>query len=193
MQKECVLVTLFLLERSLPAVVLCLSLFLSELRRVYCRVVQHTSSSYQLVSKYGLISGRYQYNQLNGVDQDMSGIPRMTVLEARNAPKVSFPKIVADMNSRGAISAEQRAGRGRRMQNTIEEENRREAIAARRCARSLTGDEIEVNRPATRRPQAPSSSPTAGPSARNTAKRGGNASTQGSRGGSRRGRSAGLT
>ena len=144
-----------------------------ELRRVYYRVVQHTRGGYQLISRYGLISGRYQHNQLNGVDQDMPDIPRMTVMEARNAPKVTFPKIIADMNNRQAVSAEQRAGRGRREQAMAEGEARREAVAARRRARSTTGDEIEVDRPATRRRRAASSSPSAGPSARNTAKRGG--------------------
>ena len=70
-----------------------------ELRRVYCRVVQHTHGGYQLVSRYSLISGQHQHNQLNSINQDILDIPRMTVIEARNAPKVTFPKIVADMNS----------------------------------------------------------------------------------------------
>jgi hypothetical protein len=43
----------------------------------------------------------------------------MTAIEARNAPKVSFPKIVANMNNRRAISAEQRVGRGKRLNNVL--------------------------------------------------------------------------
>jgi hypothetical protein len=126
----------------------------------------------------------------------MPEIPRMTVIEARNAPKVSFPKVIADINSRGAISAKQRAGRGRREQAVAEGEARREAVATRRRARSATGDEIKVNRPVTRpvtrRRWAVSLSSSAGPSARNTARKGGGkASTRSTRGVSRRSRSVG--
>ena len=77
------------------------------------------------------------------------------------------------------MSAEQRAGRGRREQATAEGEARREAVATRRRIRSATGDEIEVDRPLTRRRRALSSSPTAGPSARNAARGRGRGSIRG--------------
>ena len=122
----------------------------------------------------------------------MPEIFRMTIIEARNALKVHFPKIVADMNNLGAINAEQRAGWRIRTQNAVEEEIRRDAVAARRRARSVTGDEIEMIRPVIRRRLAASSGPIAGPSARNTARRRDRASIRGRGGRSTRSGECGL-
>ena len=61
----------------------------------------------------------------------MLDIPHMTVIEARNAPKVTFPTIVADMNSRQAVSAKQCAYWGRREQAMAKGEARCEAVATR--------------------------------------------------------------
>ena len=46
-----------------------------ELRRVFCRVVQHTASGYQLNTKWGLLNHRYPHSELNGVEEDNGEIP----------------------------------------------------------------------------------------------------------------------
>jgi hypothetical protein len=112
----------------------------------------------------------------------------MTIIEARNAPKVTFPKIVAIINSHGVISGEQRARRGRREQAAAKGEARRKAVATRRSAQSATGDEIKVNLPLTRRRRATSLSPSAGLLARNAARGRGRALTRGRGGRSTRSR-----
>jgi hypothetical protein len=49
-----------------------------EQRRVFCRVVQHTRGGYQLTTKWGLLSGRFQHTELNRVNTDDGDIPHMT-------------------------------------------------------------------------------------------------------------------
>jgi hypothetical protein len=82
-----------------------------ELRRVFCRVVQHTRTGYQLNTVWGLLSGRFSHNQLNGVENDIGDIPCLTVQAANTKPKIGLAKVVAMMNNRGPISTVQRAGR----------------------------------------------------------------------------------
>ena len=86
---------------------------LGEVRRVFCRVVQHTRGGYQLTTKWGLLTGRFQHIELNRVDHDIGvdEIPKLTVQEAKKAKKLALPAMAAYMNSRGAISGMQRKGR----------------------------------------------------------------------------------
>src|SRR3979490_747768 len=85
-----------------------------ELRRVLCRVVQHTFGGYQLNTKWGLLNYRYPHSELNGVEEDNSEIPHLTVQEAKKAKKITLNMVVSQMNSRDPIWATQRAGRKRR-------------------------------------------------------------------------------
>jgi hypothetical protein len=119
---------------SIVSLVIPLNIRLSgELRRVFCRVVQHTPGGYQLNTKYGLLNHRYPHSELNGVDEDKGEIPHLTVQEAKKAKKITLNMVVSQMNSRDPIWATQRAGRKRR-------QGQRE---------HLEGDtiEVEVNRP----------------------------------------------
>ena len=119
---------------SIVSLVIPLNIRLSgERRRVFCRVVQHTASGYQLNTKYGLLNHRYPHSELNGVDEDNGEIPRLTVQEAKKAKKITLNMVVSQMNSRDPIWATQRAGRKRR-------QGQRE---------HLEGDtiEVEINRP----------------------------------------------
>jgi hypothetical protein len=51
-----------------------------ELRRVYARVIQYIRGGYQLSTKWGLISGRFQHNQLNnGAGSLQPEIPSLTL------------------------------------------------------------------------------------------------------------------
>ena len=54
-----------------------------ELRRVNCRVIQHTTAGYQLNTKWGLLSGRFAHSDLNGVDDEVDEIPKLTVQEQK--------------------------------------------------------------------------------------------------------------
>jgi hypothetical protein len=85
-----------------------------ELRRVLCRVVQHTAGGYQLNSKWGLLNHRYPHSELNGVDEDNGEVSHLTVQEAKKSKKVTLNEVVSKMNSREPIRATQRAGRKRR-------------------------------------------------------------------------------
>ena len=50
---------------SIVSLVIPLNIRLSgELRRVFCRVVQHTAGGYQLNTKYGLLNHRYPHSEL---------------------------------------------------------------------------------------------------------------------------------
>ena len=116
-----------------------------ELRRVYCRVIQHTRAGYQLNTKWGLITGRHQHSQLNGVDSDIEDISRLTIQQANQEPKLSFAKIVELMNSRGPIRAQQRAGRrGKRTRQEQEGDGDESGGAG-------TEDVIAVEQPLARR------------------------------------------
>jgi hypothetical protein len=108
-----------------------------ELRRVFCQVVQHTASRYQLNTKYGLVNHRYPYSDLNGVDKDNGEIPHLTVQEAQKAKKITLNIVVSQMNSRDPIWATQRAGRKRRQGQC--EHSEEDTI------------KVEVNRPIRRR------------------------------------------
>jgi hypothetical protein len=49
-------------------------------KNIFCRVIQYTKTSYQLNSVYGLVSGRFQHQELNTIDK-MAGqgvIPNLT-------------------------------------------------------------------------------------------------------------------
>jgi hypothetical protein len=96
-----------------------------ELRRVYCRVVQHTRGGYQLNTAWGLLSGRYPHDQLNGLETDTGEIPRLTVQASQTASKITLANAVASMNARGPISTAQRAGRkkllGKRKHSAVSE------------------------------------------------------------------------
>ena len=85
-----------------------------ELRRVLCRVVQHTAGGYQLNSKWGLLNHRYPHSELNGVAEDNGEVSHLTVQEAKKSKKVTLNEVVSKMNSREPIRATQRAGRKRR-------------------------------------------------------------------------------
>jgi hypothetical protein len=148
-----------------------------ELRRVYARVIQHTRGGYQLSTKWGLISGRFQHSQLNdGAGSLQPEIPSLTPQQAQSTAKFSLAKIVERMNDRGPVNTLQRAGRARaaaRTNQRIEEENIAQArrVRARAEAGSPgTGDEIEAQVLPARRRRIGSSSPSAGPAARSTAR-----------------------
>jgi hypothetical protein len=85
-----------------------------ELRRLFCRVVQHTRAGYQLNTQWGLLSGRFQHTQLNGVDNDFGDIPDLSVHEAKNQQKFKLTEVVAKCNARGPIRSAQRAGQKKR-------------------------------------------------------------------------------
>jgi hypothetical protein len=84
-----------------------------EPRRLLCRVVQHTRGAYQLVSKYGLISGRFQHFRLNGSALELPEIFVLTVKEADKASNLELTKVVQLLKNRGPIGAVQRAGQKR--------------------------------------------------------------------------------
>ena len=140
--------------------------------------MQHTRVGYQLNTKYSLISGRHQYNQLNSSNSSiLLEIPTLTPTEAVYTPKFSFAKVVELQNNRGPINSMQRASRARaerRTRQQVEEENRalaRVAIARIQAGSPGTGDEIEAEQPSTRRRRIGSSSPSTSLVARNTTKR----------------------
>ena len=85
-----------------------------ELRRVFCRVVQHTPGGYQLNTKWGLLNHRYPHSELNGIEEDNGEIPHLTIQEAKRVKKITLNVVVSQMNSRDPIWATQRAGRKRR-------------------------------------------------------------------------------
>jgi len=86
-----------------------------ELRRLFCRVVQHTRAGYQLNTQLGLLSGRFQHSQLNGVDSDSGDIPDLSVQKAKNEQKFKLSEVVAKLNARGPIRSIQRAGQKKRL------------------------------------------------------------------------------
>ena len=51
----------------------------SKLQRVNCQVIQHTTTGYQLNTKQGLLSGRFAYSDLNGVDDEVNKILKLTM------------------------------------------------------------------------------------------------------------------
>ena len=111
-----------------------------ELRRVLCRVVQHTAGGYQLNSKWGLLNHRYPHSELNGVDEDNGEVSHLTVQEAKKSKKVTLNEVVSKMNSREPIRATQRAGRKRRQgQRGHQEMDTMDTI------------EVEIEGPVTRR------------------------------------------
>jgi hypothetical protein len=111
-----------------------------ELRRVLCRVVQHTAGGYQLNSKWGLLNHRYPHSELNGVDEDNGEVSHLTVQEAKKSKKVTLNEVVSKMNSREPIRATQRAGRKRRQgQRGYQEMDTMDTI------------EVEIEGPVTRR------------------------------------------
>ena len=115
MRKGNTLATKVFARDSIVSLVIPLNIRLSgEQRRVFCRVVQHTASGYQLNTKYGLLNYRYPHSELNGVDEDNGEIPHLTVQEAKKAKKITLNMVVSQMNSRDPIWATQRAGRKRR-------------------------------------------------------------------------------
>jgi hypothetical protein len=85
-----------------------------EMRRIFCRVIQHTRGGYQLNTKWGLLSNRFPHSELNGVDIDSGEISQLTVQEARHAKKIKLSEAVGKMNSRSSVRASQRAGQKRR-------------------------------------------------------------------------------
>ena len=109
---------------------------LGELRRVFCRVVQHTPGGYQLNTKWGLLNHRYPHSELNGIEEDNGEIPHLTIQEAKKVKKITLNAVVSQMNSRDPIWATQRAGRKRRQGQREHEEDT---------------IEVEVNRPIRRR------------------------------------------
>ena len=82
-----------------------------ELRRVFCRVVQHTPGGYQLNTKWGLLNHRYPHSELNGIEEHNGEIPHLTIQEAKKVKKITLNAVVSQMNSRDPIWATQRAGR----------------------------------------------------------------------------------
>lgn len=151
-----------------------------EVRRVFCRVIQHTHAGYQLNTKFGLLSGRYQHRELNGVDNDIPDISMLTPTQAKTATKHTLTKIVQLINNRGPIRAQQRNARGKRQRDEIGEEGRENAGGDRDLESAGTGDIIVVQQPQRRRRRiaapAVNSSPSAAPAARTIAKRGGRSS-----------------
>jgi hypothetical protein len=67
------------------------------------------TGGYQLTSKWDLISGRYPYNQLNGIDDNIKEIQKLTPTEADKAKKKYLAEMVALMNNRGLVRFAQRA------------------------------------------------------------------------------------
>jgi hypothetical protein len=96
----------------------------SEVKRVFCRVIQHTRAGYQLNTKFGLISRRHQHRQLNKVDSDMPKITCLTITQANSTQKHSFTKIIKLINQRGPIRAQQRKARGKHTRKKAKKENR---------------------------------------------------------------------
>ena len=83
-----------------------------EVKRVFCRVIQHTRTGY---TKQGLLHGRFEQSQLNGINDDNRGeIPTLSLAEANKAPKFTLNKVVSLINNRASITTSQRAGRNRR-------------------------------------------------------------------------------
>ena len=85
-----------------------------EVKRVFCRVIQHTRTGYQLNTKWGLLHGRFEQSQLNGIDDDRGEIPVLSLAEASKVSKIALNKVVSLMNNRASIATSQRAGRKRR-------------------------------------------------------------------------------
>jgi hypothetical protein len=85
-----------------------------EVKRVFCRVIQHTRTGYQLNTKWGLLHGRFEQSQLNGIDDDRGEIPVLSPAEASKVSKITLNKIVSLINNRASIAISQRAGRKRR-------------------------------------------------------------------------------
>lgn len=85
-----------------------------EVKRVFCRVVQHTRAGYQLNTRWGLLHGRFEQSQLNGIVDDRGEIPALSPAEASKVPKVTLNKVASLMNDRASITVSQRAGRKRR-------------------------------------------------------------------------------
>lgn len=124
-----------------------------ELRRVFCRVVQHTVGGYQLNTKLGLLNHRYPHSELNGVEEDNGEIPYLTIQEVKKAKKITLNAVVSQMNSRDPIRAIQRAGRKRRQgQREPLEEDTIEVDISRPIRRQRTGV-VESSSPSTRRVQ----------------------------------------
>jgi len=68
-----------------------------ELKRIYCRVIDHTRGGYQLASFYGLLSGRFQHQELNAVEGragqgEIPNLDRFTPTEAKKKRKLLYPK-----------------------------------------------------------------------------------------------------
>jgi hypothetical protein len=124
-----------------------------ELRRVFCRVVQHTAGGYQLNTKWGLLNHRYPHSELNGVEDDNGEIPYLTIQGVKKPKKITLNGVVSQMNSRDPIQATQRAGRKRR-QGQCEplEHDTIEVNFGRPIRRRRTGV-VESSSPSTRRVQ----------------------------------------
>jgi hypothetical protein len=116
---------------------------IGEMRRIFCRVIQHTRGGYQLNTKWGLLSNRFPHSELNGVDDDLREIPQLTVQEAKNAKKIRLGEVIGKMNSRGSVRASQRAGQKRRQGR-----RRVDQVAA---ADDSISEVIEVEAPPARR------------------------------------------
>ena len=84
-----------------------------EVKRVFCRVIQHTRTGYQLNTQWGLLHGRFEQSQLNGIDDDREGIPVLSLAEASKVSKITLNK-VSLINNRASIATSQRASRKRR-------------------------------------------------------------------------------
>jgi hypothetical protein len=85
----------------------------TEVRRVMCRVIEYSRSGYQLNTEHGLIKGRWDHKDLNSSSLDIPEILMLTQQEAKKTHKVELATIVALMNNRGTIRAENRARRKR--------------------------------------------------------------------------------
>lgn len=124
-----------------------------ELRRVFCRVVQHTIGGYQLNTKWGLLNHRYPHSELNGVEEDNGEIPHLTIQGVKKAKKITLNAVVSQMNSRDPVQATQRAGRKRQQgQREPLEEGTIEVDVGRPIRRQRTGV-VESSSPSTRRVQ----------------------------------------
>ena len=85
-----------------------------EVKRVFCCVIQYIRTGYQLNTKWGLLHGRFEQSQLNGIDDDRGEIPVLSLAEASKVSKIALNKVVSLMNNRASIATSQRAGRKRR-------------------------------------------------------------------------------
>jgi hypothetical protein len=152
MRRRNTLATEVFARDSIVSLVIPLNIRLSgELRRVFCRVVQHTAGGYQLNTKYSLLNYRYPHSELNRVDEDNSEIPHLTIQEAKKAKKITLNMVVSQMNSRDPIWASQRAGQKRRQGQCKHSEEDIIEVEVNRPIRRRRIEVVEGSSPSTRR------------------------------------------